>query len=518
MFLRGVVFFLLAVGFLGGCSSATELPPFAVPVPTQVSSATPSLVPSLTHAPSATATPTLTPFPPLSGDGPYLILENKSFSRMLLIYDSDGSGRRILTLPEDCYVRNRDLAKAISPDGKWLICYTGSLRSVDLPIRLPVSMYIVNVADGTYRKVADIASEGYEDKLVKVADELKLKFPECYKEIDGIDWTFGALVMDFEWNIFAHAWSPDSRQIAFAAQIDGDSSDVYTFDLELDKIQRVEDSLLSVAAIQWSPTGEYILFQNSMLSMNYSPTSLHIVKVGGLVVKEPKDLASFWFGRVVDWLSPEVVLLTDGTDTTGPSSLFTVNVATGKITNIWEGLYSSVAIDKENQMIGVSSSDFSNPQMEFFTLTYAGDILSGVTDYYYHLQFRGGDTHRFLAIRPTSLQTEKYEFIGIDGIGQYKPIASYTSYAKTSISPNYEWMLIYYDDGAYLFNANDELVRSFDLTGIGDVLWRPDSKGFFFERVEALYYLSVPSGEPIYVDGCTTKDCYINLRSAAWLP
>lgn len=437
-------------------------------------------------------------------------------AQSLLIYDKDGHGRRILNLPDGCFVKSWALKTAISPDGKWLVCYTGSFEGLNTRENLPITLYVVNITDGAFRKVVDVATEGYQDKLKNIASKLEKKFPEYYKPREGISWTYGALLMAFWSNIFSHAWSPDNRQLAFAAQIDGDSPDVYTFDLETGAIQWVEDSLRSVANIQWSPTGEYIVFKNALLDMNYSPTSLHAVKVGEKVVKEPKPLASWWFGGVIDWLSPTVLLTTDGTDTAGSTTLSTIDISTGEEKEIWGGMYGEVAVDHENLLIALTASEFTPEQdwgMHF--ITFEGTKKKIADGWYYKLFFRGGGQSRFSVLRYSKPESQ----VGISLDGSVSELN--WQKGNISISPDYFWVLIYDEKGAYLYDKNDELVKLLDVTNIDEVIWRPDSKGFFYSTLYELYYLSIPSGESIYVDGCVThtQECSFPLdQSAAWLP
>jgi dipeptidyl aminopeptidase/acylaminoacyl peptidase len=138
-----------------------------------------------------------------------------------------------------------------------------------------VTLKLLSISDGTIRKVADVVTDGYENKLDQLAENLKQLYPDHYKNIDdpdqsgGIDWVGDGLITAFEWGIYSVAWSPDSHTLAFAAQIDGLSSDVYLYDVEKDTVQQAEDSLQNVTGIRWSPDGKKIIFENSEPGYGY---------------------------------------------------------------------------------------------------------------------------------------------------------------------------------------------------------------------------------------------------------
>src|SRR5687768_1971662 len=72
---------------------------------------------------------TTTPYPPLQTQGPYLLFMRDQ--KNLTIMDANGSGSKPIQLPEDGYIAaQRDLSfeNAVSPDGKWLAYFTGSIQ------------------------------------------------------------------------------------------------------------------------------------------------------------------------------------------------------------------------------------------------------------------------------------------------------------------------------------------------------------------------------------------------------
>jgi len=167
-----------------------------------------------------------------------------------------------------------------------------------------------------------VATDGYEKKLGQLADELKERFPDRYGLDDGGDNCVShGLLQTFEMGIYSFAWSPDSRTLAFAAQMNGLSSDVYLYDIETGAVQQAEESLQSVTGIRWSPDGKKIVFENSEPAHWYSGVrGIHVIIPGKQVVKNSPTLyLGPWVGTfdeslrtwlaAGDWLSPNELLV-----------------------------------------------------------------------------------------------------------------------------------------------------------------------------------------------------------------
>jgi len=487
-------------------------------------SQTPSPIPTLTLTPTFTPSPTitLTPFPTLSGDKPYLLIQQDE--QVLFQYDANGFGRKIVNLPPDGHIprRNLSLERIVSPDGKWLAFYTGNFADYATQENLPITLNLLNLNDGNVIKVADVVADGYIAKLEQLAENLIKLDPQKYEIFENLDWVGNSVQRDFEWSIESLSWSPDGRALAFAAQIDGLSSDVYLYNIETGSIQQVENSIQSVFSIKWSPDGQYIVFKDSEPWQIYTGLSLYAVQPGNQVVDNPKKLFyRTWMGGG-DWLSPNLMLVADGTDTAGNFNLQALDIRTGQLKPLWEDAVSDYAIDPVNQIIAINTGEFAELEnLGVFFVTFNGQktkVLDGL--YWAWLYFRGGEEHRFL-MHGISEPNVNSSFpisgdvvgLGIDGkpfsLGQF-------DYDKISISPNKSWLLMYNNTDLFLYDTNDNLAQTFPVSGIQNVAWRPDSQAIFFSDGKALYILSIPNGKPKLVDEC--GESYCSLDDIAWLP
>jgi len=355
-----------------------------------------------------------------------------------------------------------------------------------------------------------------------LAEKLKERYPNFYKVDDNGDWVERSAINAFAWSIHSAAWAPDSRTLAFAAQIDGISSDVYQYHLETGTIHRVEDSLQSVSRIRWSPDGKYIVFNNSQPGPVYEGETLHAVKPGSQVTQEPISLYSGTWLFVGDWLSPDILLVADGTDTAGNFNLQALNINTGQLKDLWRNAVNNYAIDHKNQTIAINTSEFAKPETQgLYFVTFSGKqrkILDGI--YYLELFFRGGGKHRFLVqgVGGDSKADTVHlagDVVGIDLNGKQDLLGKF-DYDKISISPDQVWLLMYDQANLYLYDTNDELIKTFPIPDIQKIIWRPDSHAIFYLANKELYTLLLPVGKPELVDKCNLSDC--PLDDAVWLP
>lgn len=466
-----------------------------------------------TPKPTSTSIPptsTVTPFPTLSEEGPYLVLE-LSFQDTgeINLYNQDGSGRQVVKLPENS--NSRISIKNISPNGNWIAFHAGSVNIGGDPENIPVTLYIMNINDGKVIKIADIVTEGYLQKIEKIADELKLSDPDRYNEVYDPNWVEGSVFRNFAWSIYSLSWSPDSKFLAFAGQIDGISSDVYVYDVESGLIQRTEESLQNVLYINWSPDGKYIVFHNSIPGSVYTGSDFYAIEYSSSIVLNPKLLRSGFWHTTLEWLSPTVLLITGTTDTAGRHNLQTLDIVTGKVTTLWEDSYGSYAIDYKNKLIAINASEHADVEnFGVYFITFDGKsnkVLDGL--YWLTFFYRGEEKHQFLGTGFSQIAELNIEGELIGLTSDYKSnVIGKFNYMQVKVSPDYSWLLTYDESGMYLYDRNDELVKEFTILGVYDVIWSPNSQGFFYSTGKELFYLSINDGKDVFVDMCLPLEAY----------
>lgn len=493
--------------------------------PIVLSTETSTLIPIPTKKPSPTSYPpnTVTPYPTLSAQKPYLL--HWQGGQVLFEYDAEGQGRKVIELPSNGYIPFiPHLDALVSPDGKWLVYFTGTLIGGGVTQEtLPVTINLMNIDNGKVIKIADIVTEGYIEKLEQLAEELKRLYPDYYKPVDNQDWVLGSVYGAFSWSIHSVSWSPDGYMLAFAAQIDGVSSDVYLYNLNTGALKQIESSLQSVSNINWSPDGKYVVFENSVPGDTYTGASLYAVQPSDQVIDNPKGLYGGTWLHTGNWLSPNLLLVADGTDTAGIFNLQSLDIRTGQLRPLWTDSVGDYAIDPSNKIIALNTGEWAEPEkFGVYFITYNGQqtkVLEGL--YWATLFFRGGEQHRFLMQGVSEKGTNPTlslagDIVGLNKQGRPTLIAGKFDYDKISISPDKTWLLMYDEKNLYLYDVDDNLTQTIPTNGVYSVVWRPDSQAIFFSDSKAIYFLSIPNGEPRLIDECEQYGCL--LRDITWLP
>jgi hypothetical protein len=254
---------------------------------------------------------------------------------------------------------------------------------------------------------------------------------------------------------------------------------------------------------------------------------LHVISPEGKVVKNPETLyAGGWIGTfdnftdtwspTGDWLSPNILLVAGTTPDAGRVGMDAINIDTGQLTHLWEEFFGDYTIDKKNKIVIIGPSEYTNPKnLGLYFITSGGQqtkVFDGM--YYLNLFFRSGEKHRFLATGISVSNTEtSYSMGGVVALeldGKPTPLQSFVP-KQISISPDYTWLLMYDDEKLYLYDMNDELVKTFPIPGIENIVWRPDSQTIFYLADNGLYTLPIPEGDSKWVDSVTFRD-------TVWLP
>lgn len=507
---------LTLVSLLSAC--ATPPTPFNPPTvtitPTSAVSTltlTRTLSPTATPEPTATfipptaISPTATPFPPLQTEGPYLVYAKQTVGEgrwstvitgSLTIMDADGRGRETISIPEAGVVY--DLAASLSPNGQWLAFYTGTAGEWDEKAIGPfdLTLNLLHLADGQIRVVTPLLSADYPDNFLKVAEQLPERelayFLSTAEAAIGIRYAFWEGIHSLE-------WSPDSRYLAFAGEMDGLSSDLYVYDPLNQTTHRLTDGLEQIQHLSWSPDSQWIMHGSQNFTGMGSFPNFYAAKADGSSV-----IAFDYNGLGAGWVSLSQYVVQYAANGPGDFDLYILDVVTRKTIAVWPDAFNDYAIDAENNLAIVNASfsmnEAINPNAAIEPGLYMVNMNTGESQFIFPtipswLGFWGNEVYRFI-----SVNTEGTSVIAADG----SVIQISEQSLRPSISPDRRWLIL----GSEVFNANANLVRTITKTPSSRSVWRPDSSGLFFLSGTALYYMSVPDGEPIKVDEGFAADSY----------
>jgi hypothetical protein len=231
-----------------------------------------------------------------------------------------------------------DLHQAVSPDGSQL-----ALVARD---DIGIGLYLVEIPSGETQIIAALLLLTEEDLL----DATSPKAITSYA------------IMDYP-NV---AWQPvDGRLLAFTGAINGPTSDLYLYDIQIGEFTQLTDGPSQAIAPSWSPDGQYILhygvswvppFGGAIVGYNRLDGAWAVRASDGEVINQPKPKG--YHGNFVGWQDDSHYMIFDSDDTCYSVNLRNVNVVDGKTTPVMdESFYYSIAQSPENMALLFSGDD-----------------------------------------------------------------------------------------------------------------------------------------------------------------
>jgi WD40 repeat protein len=506
-------------------SLPVETPTLASPMLTSTSQPTATEVP-----PTATVRPptlTLTPETGLQTNGPYFAyLQVSNLILRLVFVDADGRGRKVIQLPKainDSYAHGTLPApdiRFVSPDGHWLAFYTGSAGEYgQMPAHgtADLTLNLLDLETGETQVITPLLSKDYPNNFAQAA-----------KNLNDPDRTAESLYDAFTSGITRTlAWSPDSRYLAFAGQMDGLSSDLYVYEVGTKSIRRLSSGDQELQWISWSPDGKWIV-HSGVFGVGAGMTfDIYVAALDGLSV--PHISTSVLYDGIENWLNDHQYFENDGENGPGSYGLRLVDVATGNITKIWAGSFYSYAVDKNGLWAAVlASSPDVPPNYEngYFVYDFDSDFVPAI--YLINLKTLEkkrvdfpDTTHTYGPVASSGFSSPEFVIGGGLRNANVMLLSADGTWTQTDlgdasilVSPNSEyWLaittvmsltnqngLVITDQYAEIYSKENTLIEhiplySLEKTIMNYVTWRPDSSGVFLISGSEIYSMNIPDGD-----------------------
>ena len=412
------------------------------------------------------------------------------------LLNPDGNGRKVLPLPENGYIP--DVRNAVSPDGEWVTFYLGTPGQLDSGLLDAVSgtytltLNLMRVSDGSTQQVASLLSPDYPANFRTAADQAIQAAPDQYEDFTPEELAH-SMAQTFLGGIYTSGWSSSSSYLAFTAETDGPTSDLYLYTLSSKNIRRLSSELEQVQWLTWSSDNLRILYG----TVNEVPAgapldNFRVVRIDGGGSQNIGQM-----GYRSGWATASVYTVYTTNEAGRFAGLANLNILTRQSTIIWAYSFLDYAFDlKDGTMaiLGYSSEAADQQIGVYLQATGYKFIPLNATGIFP----RGADDHRFVAASVDQ---------GVVGIANDGAIATIRNQAASiSISPNWKWMVLFDTGqsgaiaGIELYDENDQLVRQLTPINPNRIIWRTDSSGLFFRSGTELYYISLPDGEAVLID------------------
>jgi len=337
------------------------------------------------------------------------------------------------------------------------------------------------------------------------------------------------LKQDILESVGLYEWSPNGQELAFTAQIEGPSSDIYIYSLQDGSIRRLTDDLNTARGMHWSPDGKWILYTNdipgtSLLTdvlgpNDFAKTLRYVTDMEGksfeLSLPALSAEGDYWIPD--GWITRKHYLFHDSSY----RQLAVLDAENQQVTKIWTYTMKYFLFDKNTQTIVLLLESENDPNLP------TSGVYRVTLDGYY--EKIGNPIFYNLWPSPEILGIGAEKVYHITSDNSFKPIGPGESVLHSS-SPNKKWFLI--NEGHYqrryrftLYSDTYQPIKSWMFDDyVLDTIWRPDSLGVFFFTDNDVYYVDIPEGELRHLevelhpssDECEQTMC-VGVCSA-WLP
>jgi len=447
-------------------------------------------LPDLPSEPAESAPEISVPDTPLSSSGPWLVIVAGDG---IWAANQDGSGMtHLLNTPLDDWFYS---GAAVSADGGLVAFLNGSDRYSDL------SLTIFSIPERRVLRTIPLTTEETEPAGgAGLTDAV-----EAVRAISD----FGSF-----------AFSPDSSMLGFMGVIEGDSSDLYVYDIAEDTITRITDGPSQGFHVYWSPDSEYIFhfgaetFGTGAGYLMDGAWAARADEGGVLSVYDPPEQGAEEF---VGWLDDDTVIVNSWNPRCGSNNLRSVNIQDGDTQVLWADAFNDIFFDARTGLLAIASGIEGadcNPQERM-----------GV----YFVPLNGSQPRQILEGRTRYILQDELDsnIVAIDENdvpililpdGRVVPLNAPPQnfgYVRPSISPNSQWIAWPSDQG---WIGRQEATGSYTLESVlsercWNAFWSRDSNTVFFITSQGLSIAYAPD----FVSLQIMANASLNNASVFWM-
>jgi hypothetical protein len=430
----------------------------------------------------------------MQSGGPFIVVDYENYDRASLTFlDLKGSAQWVVELPqwEENYSRAWE-GNVISPDWKWYAYVTGTVSGGKAYPAGGVVLHLMNLLTGEVRDIADLIPEDYWARQTRMVEQSDLEGCK-HNSADCLS----IAVTSLNASAYSMAWSPDGKYLAFGAMLDGDSADVYLYDIDTGKIQSLEEGPWNAHSIHWSPDGQWILFKdldipasdpNAAMGKDW-PYSLWAIRRNGTGLRNLRDNLQFYF-----WFSDYEYVAWFFYPQRTYSDPIVVNIQTGNIYNLFEGEVSTVSISRRHRIVllGIPYPNFRSQYYygEVYKKLISGPLCADA-EKECSAMLREGITHSIL-------YSVGDQWFGITPNGTIVPLSIKGWQGKESPS---NWLTFSSQSGVDIYDPSDKLRYALNnCPADGRMTWDTNSQGIFYfdgsGTSDSIYYWKFSESAP----------------------
>ncbi len=417
-----------------------QLTSTAMPTPSSTP-LTPSSTPTVSHADGSQ----------LSPEGPWIAY--KTSDEQIFAINADGSGRTLLPFGIRSYARSEYAGSSAYPLLSWF----------DENDYSEPRLFIYSFPELTIHEEIDLLS--------------------CPEVVEGC-------VLDEMIDIAQPPrWSPDGRYLAFSAAIEGSSTDLYVYDARRESVTRLTSGSNQVGYFWWSPDSRWVVHEEVSHFHGWSVEALWAAAVDGSETRWLYQPPEYTSQRIEGWLDDDRFVTFDrGME--GNRNIRLVSITDGLSAILFPGYFSDngFAFDPSSgtfafdSYIGAPDTDLEEPGIYYVSIN---STTPTRVDIEASFVWKWDDeSQHFITYSACPDQVEG--ILGFDIHG----VVSCILEREITYSPDRNWY-VEPDDVIRLYSAGGEFVAELSGSRWDEIVWRPDSNGFFIFSRNGMWYVGI---------------------------
>jgi hypothetical protein len=294
-------------------------------------------------------------------------------------------------------------------------------------------------------------------------------------------------------------WSPDGRYLAFPAIKKGPASDLFLYDKENNDFHRLTDDPDGVSQIWWSPDGRWVILGETKNHFVPSTSSVWAVSASTGETRLLYNAEDPYPQQIYKWDGTRRFLSYGAyNDPFNPEyyySLRLVNMAGGS-QMLFDGSFVTMEVDEGFRAVAVLIFGNDDYESGTYLITLSPPSIRLLAYGQFDLKWNS-DLNLFVATTDYECETDPSKRRAYDIHGNSlcitppeKPSSPTPAPQTVFPSPNGKFRITLMGFVLSLESADGTIMRTLD-ESTTQVIWSPDSKGFFFVAKQVLYFISV---------------------------
>ena len=410
----------------------------------------------------------------------------------LVVADPVGRGRRGYQLPMEPEGRPLDL-NGVSPGGEYFAYHTGDTAASGEDLTL----HVMRLEDEAELLSIRLTTDDVAERLLALGEEMESSPPDSLAQAYGSEMIAEDFAQEgwyaLDIGIRSVDWSPDGRLLAFAGQIDGATSDVYTFDVVSGQVRRLTDGPTQVQYVDWSPDGRWIAHGSAYW------VGMGTYMISNFVSRDGTDVLTMAIGGQYDnyWYGSDWFVVHNGANGPGSFGLQMISPSDGVTRLLWGPPFSGYALDLSRGLLLVSQTELMDPEQSLGT--YLVDLEDGSRREVWEPEswVRRWRRQGELALLPSdegilgvSVDGEvRLMLEGEDGLAYPSPTGGKIAFSRFEDS-----------EGLRILDVESEERITLDVPDVSCLSWRPDGEALVFDANGVLYFNDLGGGPSVVVE------------------